>query len=148
MSVHGSAGWVALALAALTYGCGPAQQAVVAPAAKPGADVPAVRLDASRPAIDPRILPPPRPPLGSAPDLMDAEFAVNDATLTAMAEDGLPQPLAERERRADSVRKALVAAGVPAARLKTVSCREERPAAAGHGEAAWSKNRRAVINLL
>jgi peptidoglycan-associated lipoprotein len=47
------------------------------------------------------------------------------------------------EKRADTVRDYLVAAGVPAARLATISYGKERPAVDGHDEAAWSKNRRA-----
>jgi len=39
-------------------------------------------------------------------------------------------------------KQALVAAGVDAARISTVSYGEEHPADTGHNEAAWSKNRR------
>lgn len=47
------------------------------------------------------------------------------------------------ERRANSVRDYLVAAGVPESRLRTVSYGKEVPAVDGHDESAWSKNRRA-----
>jgi peptidoglycan-associated lipoprotein len=47
------------------------------------------------------------------------------------------------EKRANSVRDYLVAAGVPAARVKTVSYGKEMPADDGHDESAWAKNRRA-----
>jgi peptidoglycan-associated lipoprotein len=47
------------------------------------------------------------------------------------------------EKRANSVREYLVAAGVPESRLKSVSYGKEMPADDGHDEAAWSKNRRA-----
>ena len=47
------------------------------------------------------------------------------------------------EKRANAVRDYLVAAGVPAARLKTVSYGKEMPAVEGHDEAAWARNRRA-----
>ena len=47
------------------------------------------------------------------------------------------------ERRANAVRDYLVAAGVPAARIKTISYGKEMPAVEGHDEAAWAKNRRA-----
>jgi peptidoglycan-associated lipoprotein len=50
--------------------------------------------------------------------------------------------LALGERRADAAFKYLNAMGIAADRLKTVSYGEEKPAAAGHDEAAWSKNRR------
>ena len=53
--------------------------------------------------------------------------------------------LALGERRADAVRGFLAASGVPESRLETVSYGEERPDDAGHTEAAWSRNRRAVM---
>lgn len=46
------------------------------------------------------------------------------------------------ERRANSVKKYLAALGIDPKGLKTVSFGEERPANAGHDEAAWSQNRR------
>jgi peptidoglycan-associated lipoprotein len=49
------------------------------------------------------------------------------------------------ERHAQSVRNYLVALGVSADRIDTVSYGEERPLDPGHDEAAWSQNRRAVI---
>lgn len=279
-----------LALGAWMYGCAPAQQAAVATAPRPAADLPAARVDASRPTVDPRLMPPPRAPLAGMPDLVGAGFAVTDGGLKAMTADGLPPPVAraleplkgrnfanvtefraavedrigkpaagahlpsilrhalvvtladppeppegkadlqpaeaikrpavaaavpppvtgtvpgsmgsdrfrpvffdfdravikpefksaiafnadvlkadrtlkvvieghcdERgsteynlalgERRAEAVRKALVAAGAAPEQLKTVSYGEERPADPGHGEAAWAKNRRAVIHF-
>ncbi len=53
--------------------------------------------------------------------------------------------LALGERRADSVRRFLVSAGVPGSQLETVSFGEERPDDAGHSESSWSRNRRAVM---
>jgi peptidoglycan-associated lipoprotein len=53
--------------------------------------------------------------------------------------------LALGQRRAESVRQALEGSGVPASQLTTVSFGEERPVDIGHNEAAWSKNRRAVL---
>ncbi len=50
--------------------------------------------------------------------------------------------LALGERRATAGKQALVAAGVDAARISTVSYGEERPANPGHDEAAWGQNRR------
>ncbi|KAB0672056.1 peptidoglycan-associated lipoprotein Pal [Oryzomonas sagensis] len=50
--------------------------------------------------------------------------------------------LALGERRANSALKYLVTMGVPADRLSVVSYGKERPAVAGHDEAAWAKNRR------
>ncbi len=52
--------------------------------------------------------------------------------------------LALGERRANSVKDFLVAQGIPAARLKTISYGKERPAVLGSNEAAWAQNRRAV----
>ncbi len=49
------------------------------------------------------------------------------------------------ERRAQSVERVMRALGVGADRVKTVSYGEEKPAAPGHDEAAWSKNRRVEI---
>lgn len=53
--------------------------------------------------------------------------------------------LALGERRANSVRRFLVSAGVPGSQLETVSFGEERPEDAGHAESAWGRNRRAVM---
>ncbi|MYF11350.1 MAG: peptidoglycan-associated lipoprotein Pal, partial [Gammaproteobacteria bacterium] len=53
--------------------------------------------------------------------------------------------LALGERRSDAVSSFLKAAGVPASRIETVSYGEERPEDPGHTEAAWSRNRRAVM---
>jgi peptidoglycan-associated lipoprotein len=52
--------------------------------------------------------------------------------------------LALGERRATAVRNGLVALGIPAARLKTISYGKERPAVLGSNEAAWAQNRRGV----
>lgn len=49
------------------------------------------------------------------------------------------------ERRADAVRRMLVANGVNDNQIKVVSYGEERPAQLGHNEAAWAANRRAVF---
>ncbi len=50
--------------------------------------------------------------------------------------------LALGQRRADSLRKAMVLLGVSDTRIETVSWGEEKPRAMGHNEAAWSQNRR------
>jgi peptidoglycan-associated lipoprotein len=49
------------------------------------------------------------------------------------------------ERRAQAVRRALLLQGVAEAQITTVSYGEERPAAAGNDEAAYSRNRRVQI---
>ena len=48
------------------------------------------------------------------------------------------------ERRANSAKNFLIAQGVPANRLLTISWGKERPVAAGSDESAWAQNRRAV----
>jgi peptidoglycan-associated lipoprotein len=52
--------------------------------------------------------------------------------------------LALGERRATAVKKMLVALGVPANRVSTISYGKERPAVVGSNEAAWAQNRRGV----
>ncbi|TNE61860.1 MAG: peptidoglycan-associated lipoprotein Pal [Alphaproteobacteria bacterium] len=53
--------------------------------------------------------------------------------------------LALGERRANAVKNYLVALGVPASRLSTISYGKERPAVVGNGESSWSQNRRGVL---
>jgi len=55
--------------------------------------------------------------------------------------------LALGERRANAVRQYLIAQGIPAARIKTISYGKERPDPVGSDEAAWARNRRAVTEL-
>lgn len=55
--------------------------------------------------------------------------------------------LALGERRASVARDYLVAKGVNAARIRTVSYGKERPAVVGSNQTAWAKNRRAVTVL-
>ncbi len=52
--------------------------------------------------------------------------------------------LALGERRAAAVKKQLVAGGVPANRVNTISYGKERPAVVGSDESAWGQNRRGV----
>ena len=52
--------------------------------------------------------------------------------------------LALGERRANSVKDYLVALGVAANRVTTISYGKERPVALGHNDASWSQNRRGV----
>jgi peptidoglycan-associated lipoprotein len=52
--------------------------------------------------------------------------------------------LALGERRANAVKDYLVAQGVSASRLSTISYGKERPAVLGSNEAAWAQNRRGV----
>ncbi|MEH3107308.1 MAG: peptidoglycan-associated lipoprotein Pal [Sphingomonas fennica] len=52
--------------------------------------------------------------------------------------------LALGDRRANAAKNFLVAQGIPAGRLSTISYGKERPAAPGSDESAWAQNRRAV----
>lgn len=52
--------------------------------------------------------------------------------------------LALGERRANAVKDYLVALGVSANRISTISYGKERPVALGSSEAAWAQNRRGV----
>ena len=52
--------------------------------------------------------------------------------------------LALGERRANAAKDFLIAQGVPAGRLTTISWGKERPIAMGSNEEAWAQNRRAV----
>ena len=52
--------------------------------------------------------------------------------------------LALGNRRANAVKRALVALGIPAGRITTISYGKERPAVVGDNEAAWAQNRRGV----
>ncbi|NDE91051.1 MAG: peptidoglycan-associated lipoprotein Pal [Alphaproteobacteria bacterium] len=52
--------------------------------------------------------------------------------------------LALGQKRASSVKKYLIAAGVPASRVETVSYGKERPEATGSSEETWAQNRRGV----
>ncbi len=52
------------------------------------------------------------------------------------------------ERRADTVRRALLLRGVSRAQLTVVSYGEELPAATGSGENVWAQNRRVEFNYL
>lgn len=52
------------------------------------------------------------------------------------------------ERRALAVREALIAKGVSANKVQTVSFGKEMPVDSGDNEAAWSKNRRAEFGIV
>ncbi len=53
--------------------------------------------------------------------------------------------LALGQKRAEAVARSLELLGVNPAQIEAVSFGEERPAATGHDEAAWSKNRRVEL---
>lgn len=56
--------------------------------------------------------------------------------------------LALGERRANTAWKFLNALGISGSRITSVSYGEEKPAATGHNEQAWSKNRRDEFRLI
>jgi len=58
---------------------------------------------------------------------------------------GTEYNLALGQKRAEAVRKAMVALGVSDGQLEAVSLGKEKPKAQGHDEAAWAENRRADI---
>jgi peptidoglycan-associated lipoprotein len=55
--------------------------------------------------------------------------------------------LALGERRANSVKSYLVALGIDANRISTISYGKERPVALGSNESAWAQNRRGVTTI-
>lgn len=55
--------------------------------------------------------------------------------------------LALGERRSNAVKDYLVALGVSASRITTISYGEERPTVLGHDESAWTQNRRGVTKV-
>jgi peptidoglycan-associated lipoprotein len=83
-----------------------------------------------------------------------ADYLRNNSGLTVTVEGHCDERgtesynIALGQRRADSVKKFLVALGISTNRLATVSYGEERPIVVGKNETAWAKNRRAqfVIN--
>ncbi len=54
--------------------------------------------------------------------------------------------LALGDRRAESVRQLMLAEGITADQLATLSYGEEKPADPGHSETAWRLNRRVIIH--
>jgi peptidoglycan-associated lipoprotein len=55
--------------------------------------------------------------------------------------------LALGARRAQAAKDVLVAAGVPASRVSTISYGKERPIVVGHDEEAWAQNRVAISRV-
>lgn len=55
--------------------------------------------------------------------------------------------LALGERRANTVKRFLIAHGIDASRIDVVSYGKEHPEDPGHDESSWAKNRRAVTML-
>jgi peptidoglycan-associated lipoprotein len=55
--------------------------------------------------------------------------------------------LALGERRAQAVKNVLIAMGIPASRISTISYGKERPAVVGSTEEAYAQNRRAITTV-
>jgi peptidoglycan-associated lipoprotein len=55
--------------------------------------------------------------------------------------------LALGNRRANAVKNALVALGIPASRIQTISYGKERPSVVGDNEAAWAQNRNGITAI-
>ncbi len=78
----------------------------------------------------------------------NAGFMKKDATVKVRIEGNCDERgsdeynLALGEKRAEAAKKYLVTVGVAADRLSVISYGKEKPADAGHDEAAWAKNRR------
>ena len=89
---------------------------------------------------------------GEYRQLLDAHAQLLNSTKGSVTvaghadERGTPEyNIALGQRRADAVKGYLAGKGVDAGKLGTVSYGEEKPAVQGHDEAAYSKNRRAVL---
>ena len=165
---------VALAAAALTlFAAGCARKAVEAPPTPPPAPPVTQAEPAPTPAPAETPVPVPTPKL-AATDFTDAFFDFDSYALREDARaalDGAARLLRDNpdaslvieghcdergtveynqalgEKRANAARDYLTNAGVPAARLQTVSYGKERPFAEGHDESGWALNRRAHLVL-
>lgn len=139
---------------------------------EPKAEEPVAATPSAEPAATPPAEPTPPPAVAYTPEAV--YFAFDDYTLNSEAQGKL-QGLADHlkntqgavvqieghcdergsieynlalgERRAQSVKNYLGQLGVDGGRLSTISYGEEKPAADGHDEAAWAKNRRAEFTL-
>ncbi len=136
-------------------------------------DIPQVELPPNPPVSRPP--PAEEPPAAAVATLSRAYFALDASTLNPDAKRALdesarllaanPQARVEiqghcdergsteynmalGQRRAQAARGYLVAQGVSANRLTTVSFGEERPARTGSDEGAWGQNRRVELRLL
>lgn len=91
---------------------------------------------------------------GEYVQILDAHAAYLNATPASKVivegntdERGTPEyNIALGQRRADAVKSFLTGKGVEGSKVSTVSYGEEKPAVLGHDEAAYSKNRRAVLS--
>ena len=70
-----------------------------------------------------------------------------DAVKTGLLVAGREYNLALGERRAQAVKNVLVASGIPATRISTISYGKERPIVVGSNEEAWAQNRVAITTV-
>ncbi|MEW6682798.1 MAG: peptidoglycan-associated lipoprotein Pal [Nitrospirota bacterium] len=164
------------ALAVLLSGCPKKPQTAVQSAeqARPGEAAPPSVEEVMPPvaAEEQAVAPPPAPP--PAAGLADVYFDFDRSEITPSARAALEQNakwllsrgsvqvriegncdergtneynLALGERRAEAVKRVLVALGVPASNLSTISYGEEQPVCRDHQESCWQKNRRAHLAL-
>jgi peptidoglycan-associated lipoprotein len=146
------------------------------PAPPPAAETPVVRqpAPAETPAPPPPPAPAPAAPAPAAAPLKDVffdfdKFAVKDDQKAALSDDigwlkgntsvkvvveghcderGTAEyNLSLGERRAKAVKDYLIAAGVAADRISTISYGKERPFVLGHDESAWKWNRRGHFTI-
>jgi peptidoglycan-associated lipoprotein len=163
---------LALALAGL-FAAGCAKKAVEAPPAPPPAP-PVVQPVTPEPTTPPVPETPVPVPSVTAGDFTDVFFDLDSYTLrddAKVALDRAAKLLRDKtdvnvtleghcdergtveynqalgEKRANAARDYLVNAGVPAARVQSLSYGKERPFAEGHDESAWAQNRRAHFVL-
>jgi len=146
-----------------------AATAPAAPAAKPAARTSEVPVTRATPPAETAVKPAPAVAAPVAPPLKDIFFNFDDATIRgdqklALESDfeGLKAHpgvkvriegncdergtaeynLALGERRAEAVKTSLMAEGIAADRISTISYGKERPFVLGHDESAWKWNRR------
>jgi peptidoglycan-associated lipoprotein len=165
------------ALAVFLTGCPKKPQTAVQSASeqtRPGAESPQAVEEVAPPvAAEERPVAPPTPQPPAA-GLADVYFDFDRSDITPAARTALEQNgkwlmgrgnvqvriegycdergtneynLALGERRAEAVKRVLVAMGVPASSLSTISYGEEQPVCRDHQESCWQKNRRAHLAL-
>jgi len=164
------------ALAMFLSGCPKKPQTAVQSASeqtRPAPGVPSVEEVTPPVTAEERPVAPP-PAASSAAGLADVYFEFDKADITSAARTALEQNarwilgrggvqlrieghgdergtneynLALGERRAGAVKRVLVALGVPAANLSTITYGEEQPVCREHDESCWGKNRRAHLAL-
>ncbi len=155
---------------ALAVPSAPGPAAATAPRSSANTTSPkTAEIPVTRPATPAEAPVKPMPPVAAEAGMKDIFFAFDDATIRSDQMPGLqrdfaylkahPQEkvtvegycdergteeynLALGQRRADAVKNALVAEGIAADRINTISYGKDKPFAPGHDENAWRLNRR------